>query len=440
MSEDLERTPFAVLCLTLGWDSPALFMRVYATTAQRLGEPPQLADRQVRRWRSPNPPCPQPGRQRVLEAMLGVPLEQVGFPVPAHRRHPVTDVVPLIDDTRSDSLATDEQDWDPVNRRQFLTAGGAALTGILPTDQQNGGQHHACERTMGKGGPHLGADAVADLRDGLASLYGLDDRFGGATVGPLADAHLARINRLITTGRYHETIGRQLRLIGGETAEHVGWLAFDAGDHQRASTYFGQALRRAEELRDNSLAVLVLASMTLLSLRQGEPHNGLNHVRRAHEQAKAWASPSLLSILATREARALALLGDATAARTTLARAARLYEQDQGCQPAPSWTAFHGPAEIAMAQAQLFTAAGHHGAAVTWLRRCLEHQERSYARNEALHRGDLASSLVRAGELEEAAYQIDMAQDLLAEVSSGRAREAVADARRELTSHTQRTP
>jgi hypothetical protein len=179
--------------------------------------------------------------------------------------------------------------------------------------------------------------------------------------------------------------------------------------------------------------------MTLLSLRQGKPREGLNLIRRAHDQAKAWASPSLLSILATREARALALLGDAAGARTTLARAARLYEQDQGSRPAPSWTTFHGPAEIAMAQAQLFTAAGHHGAAVTWLRRCLEHQESTYARNEALHRGDLATSLVRAGELDEAAYQIDLAQDLLAEVSSGRAREAVTSAQRELSGHTQRT-
>ncbi|MFF3460583.1 hypothetical protein ACFYXH_41195 [Streptomyces sp. NPDC002730] len=76
------------------------------------------------------------------------------------------------------------------------------------------------------------------------------------------------------------------------------------------------------------------------------------------------------------------MLGDHTAARQALSNAARLYEQDQGSRPAPDWTLFHGPAEIANAQAELFARAGHHRAAVTWLRRSLERQEATYARNE----------------------------------------------------------
>lgn len=210
-----QRTPFVELCDQFGWDGPAAILRVYAATAERIGESPELSDRQVRNWRSPNPPCPRPGRQRVLEAMLGVPLEQAGFDVP-------------------------------------------------------------------------------------------------------------------------------------------------------------------------------------------------------------------------REARALAQLDDSPAARTTLARAARLYEQDRGTRPAPDWTAFHGPAELANAQAQLFSFAGHHSAAVTWLRKALERQEATYARNEALGRGALAAALARSGEPEEAAYQLTEGEALLSEVSSGRARETLAQARHEL--------
>ncbi|UUU37595.1 hypothetical protein [Streptomyces sp. NBC_00162] len=311
-----------------------------------------------------------------------------------------------------------------MERRTILAAAGGAALGLTGIG--------TAMPAAAAGGPRVGTHTVTDLRSGLASLYGLDDRFGGATVGPLATAHLARVQRLIDTGSYPDTIGRQLRLISGETAEHVGWLAFDAGDHPRARRYWTQARDTATELRDDSLAVLVLASLSLLELREERPRDGLDHARRASVLAAPWAPPSLMSILATREARALAMLGDSASARTTLASAARLYEKDRGSRPAPDWTLFHGPAELAAAQAELFTAAGHHKAAVTWLRRSLERQEVTYARNEALHRGRLAGALARSGEADEAAHHIEQGEALLTEVSSGRAREGLAVARREL--------
>ncbi|MFJ3841096.1 hypothetical protein ACWGHM_36785 [Streptomyces sp. NPDC054904] len=409
-------TPFADLVDGFGWRSGATFMKVYATVARRIGQREEVTDRQVRRWRAPEPPCPQPGRQRVLEAMLGVPLEQLGFRIPEHRRNAVT--APLA------VLAEPPEGTPSVERRKLFAMSAAVLgSAALPAPAD-------------AYAPQVGTDTVADLRLGLTSLYGLDDRFGGATVGPLADAHLSRVQRLISTGTYPDTIGRQLRLISGETAEHVGWLAFDAGDHQRARHYWTQARDTAVGLRDDSLTVLVLASLSLLELREQDPKAALNHAQRASALAQPWAPPSLLSILATRQARALALLGDRSAARTTLTHAARLYDQDQGSRPAPAWTLFHGPAELGMAQAELFTAVGHHRAAVRWLRLALERQEATYARNEALARAGLAGALARSGEADEAAFHIKQGEALLTEVSSGRAREGLAQARRELARTT----
>ncbi|MGW1766721.1 hypothetical protein ACWCQL_21945 [Streptomyces sp. NPDC002073] len=419
MSEQAEMTTlFAELVDGFGWRSPSMFIRAYAAVAARIGEREDVTDRQVRRWRAPSPPCPQPGRQRVLEAMLGVPLEQAGFQVPEHRRNPVVAPVPVLDPIPE----LRERRPDPVERRTFLAAAGGTALGIAGV----------AAPAAAFDGPRVGTDTVTDLRAGLGSLYGLDDRFGGATVGPLAAAHLSRVQRLIDTGTYPETIGRQLRLISGETAEHVGWLAFDAGDHGRARRFWSRARDTATELRDDSLAVLVLASLSLLELREDRPRAGLDHARQAASLAAPWAPPSLLSILATREARALAMLGDSASARTTLASAARLYEKDRGSRPAPEWTQFHGPAELAAAQAELFTAAGHHKAAVQWLRRSLERQEATYARNEALQRAGLAGALARSGEVEEAVHHIEQGEALLTEVSSGRAREGLALARREL--------
>ncbi|MCX4546744.1 hypothetical protein [Streptomyces sp. NBC_01565] len=420
MSEPAEEPrTFADLVDGFGWRSPKQFIRVYTAVAARIGEREDVTDRQIRRWRAPEPPCPQPGRQRVLEAMLGVPLEQAGFRVPEHRRNAVTAPVAVLD-----PIPELRERHDPMqDRRTILAAAGGIALGATGIGAAPATAYNA---------PRIGTDTVTDLRHGLASLYGLDDRFGGATVGPLAAAHLSRVRRLIDTGSYPETIGRQLRLISGETAEHVGWLAFDAGDHARARSFWTQASETAAELRDDSLGVLVLASMALLELREKQPRHALDHARRAAELAAPWAPPSLLSILATREARALAMLGDSASARSTLANAARLYEKDRGSRPAPDWTLFHGPAELASAQAELFTAAGHHRAAVSWLRRSLERQETTYARNEALQRAGLAGALARSGEAEEAAHHLEQGEALLTEVSSGRARESLAVARHEL--------
>lgn len=70
---------------------------------------------------------------------------------------------------------------------------------------------------------------------------------------------------------------------------------------------------------------------------------------------------------------------------------------------------------------------------MTWLRRSLERQENTYARNEALFRGNIALALVNAGEPEEAAHHVVQGEALLTEVSSGRARDLLGAARRALT-------
>ncbi|MFK4071790.1 BTAD domain-containing putative transcriptional regulator [Streptomyces sp. NPDC029674] len=85
----IRQSVFTRLCALRQWQQPAVFIRVYDATARRLGEPPRLTARQLHRWRQPDPPCPRPSSQRVLEEMFGMPLDQLGFTLPAHR-HPPT--------------------------------------------------------------------------------------------------------------------------------------------------------------------------------------------------------------------------------------------------------------------------------------------------------------------------------------------------------------
>ncbi|WP_438453014.1 AfsR/SARP family transcriptional regulator [Streptomyces asiaticus] len=103
----MTQTVFARACQERQWSRPALFRDAYAAVAARLGEPQGITARQLHRWRQPDPPCPGPSRQRVLEEMFGLSLEQLGFTVPPHRRHPAinppasTTAEPLTQETRT---------------------------------------------------------------------------------------------------------------------------------------------------------------------------------------------------------------------------------------------------------------------------------------------------------------------------------------------------
>ncbi|MFE6176064.1 hypothetical protein [Streptomyces sp. NPDC056464] len=84
----------------------------------------------------------------------------------------------------------------------------------------------------------VGTAHVIELREGLRSLYQLDGAYGGGDVRSLARKHLKRIERIVNTNTYPDTIGRQLQLLSGETAEHCGWLYYDA-DNQTAARVSG---------------------------------------------------------------------------------------------------------------------------------------------------------------------------------------------------------
>ncbi|MFF7953999.1 hypothetical protein [Streptomyces griseorubiginosus] len=266
----------------------------------------------------------------------------------------------------------------------------------------------------------IGATHVMELREGLRSLYQLDNAYGGGDVRSLARRHLKRVERIVNTGHYPEAIGRQLQLVAGETAEHCGWLYYDADDQEQARRYWGEALETATVLGDDNLAIMVLASLSMQASYEGRPRQGLNLARAAQDRARRYGSPVLMSLLASREARALSLLRDDSAATRTLIESMRLVERGERGRPSPDWAAFHGHAELDYAQGLFYTEAGHHGSAVQFLRAALAHQDRTYGRNRALYRLTLSRSLIQAGEADEAAAQAIESLEHLEEVESGR--------------------
>lgn len=406
-----ELTPFEQACIQYDWSRPADFLQAFQATSDVLGEAVTLTDRQLRRWRRPAPPAPRARAWNVLHAMFGVCPTELGFPGPPPGANVEGQPLPA------------QIGGSSMDRRAFLadTAGAAAAMG-LPT-------HVRPLSPLGQTGA-VGTTHLLELRAGLRSLFHLDDAFGGGDVRSLAVRHLRRVRRVINTGSYPDTIGRQLQLLSGQIAEHCGWLYYDAEDQPNATRYWGEALTTATMLRDVNLEVLIFSSMSLQACYEGRARDGLDLARAAQERATRLGSPVLQSIMAAREARALSLLNDPEAGRR-LAAAIRLIDRTGG-RPAPEWTAFHGPAELDYVQGLLYTENGHHSAATGFLRAALAHQEQNYGRNRALYRMTLAKTLVQAGEVDEGAAHAIGSLEHLEEVESGRVLRRLSEVTEEL--------
>lgn len=393
-------TPFQEACVSRGWEKPSVFLRVFQETADVLGEAVTLTDRTLLRWRQPAPSVPRARAWRVLHGMFGVCPTELGFPAAPPGANVVSD-------------AFLQQRGADVDRRTFFTdTVGVTAAAILPA--------HARPLTPpGKGGA-IGTVHVLELRQVLRSLFHLDDAYGGGDVRNLTERHLCRIRRIINKHTYPETIGRQLELLAGETAEHCGWVHYDADDQGSARRFWGEALTTATMLKDSSLELLVFASMSLQAMYEGRPRDGLNLASAAQERATKLGSPVLQSIIASRAAHAHTLLGDTSAGKKCMAEAMKLLDRRERGRPAPDWTAFHGRAELEYAQGLLYTEMGHHGRGVQFIRAALDHQEAAYGRNRALYGLTFAQTLIKAGEVDEGAAHAVESMGHLEEVESGR--------------------
>lgn len=394
-------TPFEHACLLHGWDKPAEFLRAFEATADVLGEVATLTDRQYRRWKRPKPPMPRARAWRTLHAMFGVSPVDLGFPGPPPGA------------TVGGAALSAQKGSTSVDRRAFMADSVGVVAGLgLPA-------HARPLSPVGQDGA-VGTTHLLELRAGLRSLFQLDDAYGGGDVRSLAVRHLRRVRRVINTGEYPDTIGRQLQLLAGEIAEHCGWLYYDADEQDKARLYWGEALTTASMLRDSNLEILVFSSMSLQACHEGRVREGLDLARAAQERATQLGSPVLQSLIAVREARALSLMSNGKDAKGRLSEAIQLVGRQGKGRPSPEWAAFHGYAELDYAHGLLYGELGNHRGATRFLSAALAHQEANYGRNRALYRITLAQALVDAGEVDEAAAHAVSSLEALEEVESGR--------------------
>lgn len=380
------------------------FVAAFAREAVRLCIDASLSVRQLRRWESESPPpLPHPGQQAVLEAIFGLPLAEMGFVVPPHRR------------TVSGRIGDDEE----VRRRAFVTGSGAiAAAAILPN----------------RHGSRVGASDVAAFRAGLTDLYAVDHRSGGITAKARAQRLEQGITRALSGGVYTLGVGRDLQAMLSELHSNQAWYGYDSGPLGEARAAAMEALTAAQLIGDGLLQLSALETLVLIDIKADRLWEAASAVEFAYALAgRSGAGPTVHLVIALREANVATNAGDTAAARRALSRALS-YQSRMDTDPhVPDWARFASPTEIDYATADMYVSAGEPQRAVPFLRAAVDGLAGGYARNTAWYRSKLASTLLDAGDVEEACAEMGSVLDVYEEIDSDRLAQRIHAFRKAVT-------
>jgi hypothetical protein len=324
-----------------------------------------------------------------------------------------------------------------MRRRDLLKglSGAAALVGLSLAGEEEDNPLAADD--FGR----IGEAHAAQLEDTPKHLYKLDYRYGGDTLCDQAAAQLQRASRLLNRGTYGDDVGQRLQVAMGELGICAGWLAFDAGRQDQARYCYTEALAAARMANHQELEVHVLANMSMQAVALDRPKEGLRLAEAAQRSARGWATPTLSSLLAVREARAWAKLREGNNAERSMTTARTSFDRRTGTEENPVWIAFLDEAELAGNEGVCQLDLGKPNRASDLLEDACEGQRDSFVRNRSLYTVRLALSYLARRDITGACQLAQNALTLVAnEVTSTRTLNELRDLRRRLGAYRSSSP
>ncbi|MGH3720523.1 MAG: hypothetical protein ACRDRI_17090 [Pseudonocardiaceae bacterium] len=262
-------------------------------------------------------------------------------------------------------------------------------------------------------GQRVGMIDVEALTEQVAQLSKLGYRVGSGRVREQVVVLLNREANQLLHGSYSEKIGKALLSGVAQATRLAGFMAADTGRDALAQRYYIQALDLAMRAGDRLYAGFVLATMSRMTVRIGEntpaEQDTLRHGRQAVALARAGlsvtqgaATPALAAELHALEARGLALLGDANAARRAVLAAQKVYESVHPGDE-PPWQGFFSESALTSALAVCLRGIGDTKQAVTLGNAALQTEAPYKVRGRCIIQTDLALTHLRSRDLEQAA-------------------------------------
>jgi hypothetical protein len=246
--------------------------------------------------------------------------------------------------------------------------------------------------------------------------------------------HVQHLRDLLNTGSYGDGVGRALHAMLCEAHSLAGWLAFDASRHADARTHFTEAVLAGDVAGDALIAAYAFANMAMQDLHLDHPREAVSLARAAQDRIARRGGPRLRGLLAVREARGWAMLGDRGAMTTSIGRATTALDSRSGHDP--DWVMFFDESELAGAagRAHLAVGAGPRGTAL--LRDAIEAVNGDRPRNRASWTLSLADALATEGDHGQACHVASQALPLVGELASARVRRQLRNVQLRMAPHT----
>lgn len=155
---------------------------------------------------------------------------------------------------------------------------------------------------------------LQSIRDHIGQIVALDNRFGGGDLVRLSTRFFRTLHNQLGAGTYDPKLERDLHSAAGELTEVIGWLAYDAEQHDLARRMNQESLYFTRLAGDKTTELLTLQNASMHAASQGRPREALQIVRSVLE-GRYRLSPRLRALFLTRKARSLAQGGDQSALR-----------------------------------------------------------------------------------------------------------------------------
>ncbi|BBG20654.1 hypothetical protein RVR_P126 (plasmid) [Actinacidiphila reveromycinica] len=371
------------------------FAKAVVDAGMDQGEAVACSARLVAAWEDGTVRAPRPVYRRILTAMTGRSMADLGFRLTS-----------MPSAARTQVLA----ESGVHRRREALTDGVAAAVSLMPV---------MGERTATLG--RIGVGEVKAVNRAVAAVYAHDHDHGSAALRSGAAQALHTAYWWLQDGSYTERTGRRLRLATGHLSIASGWLSYDSGRPGDARSLYGEALAAARIAEDRALEAHAFGCMALLAKASGRPREAIAAAQGAQSVARTYGSPRMLSLMSMREAGGWALMGDRSATDQAIARAHHLYAKGPG-DADPGWLEFFSPGELAGLEALARADLGQHERAAAGAEQAVLLHGAHFARNRALYIGDIAiqHAVRERPEPETAAEAADRALAYLPAVRSDR--------------------
>ncbi|MFD7620905.1 hypothetical protein [Streptomyces sp. NPDC059802] len=270
--------------------------------------------------------------------------------------------------------------------------------------------------------------AIQMLTTRIGQLRKVDDIASTELAMEWALQDLRSARKLAADHSYDTRTGLQLHRNIAELAQLAGWLAADLGLRQRSQSCFLYALSAARTAQDRPLAAYIISCMSYCATWETRQEEGLRLIRIARKGSSKEDFGIGHALLATREARARAGLGDEVGCIRSLNEAADLSQDSDPAADAPwiSWVTI--PVMVADAGRAWFEL-GHFRRAEQCLVRGIELFGESQPRNRMLHWASLAEARLGRQEVDGAAEAAEQALSLAEVMVSRRARVRLSDLR-----------